>query len=108
MEDNGTTAAAELLGFDVGKASHWVCGLDGAGRVVLSERVANRPAEIDAVLAGAAPGALVAVDQKRNIGALVVERARAAGNPVAYLPGSAEKALRDAPLGVAQIGRAHV
>lgn len=105
MEDNGTTAAAELLGFDVGKASHWVCGLDGAGRVVLSERVANRPAEIDAVLAGAAPGALVAVDQKRNIGALVVERARAAGNPVAYLPGSAEKALRDAERGVAKTDR---
>lgn len=24
MGDKGTTAAAEFLGFDVGKASHWV------------------------------------------------------------------------------------
>ncbi|MVX61860.1 IS110 family transposase [Enterorhabdus mucosicola] len=105
MEEKRTTARAEFLGFDVGKASHWACGLDGAGRVVLSERVANRAADIDAVMARAAPGALVAVDQKRNIGALVVARARAAGNPVAYLPGSAEKALRDAERGVAKTDR---
>ena len=35
------------------------------------------------------------VDQKRNIGALVVARARAAGNPVFYLPGIAMKKARD-------------
>ena len=55
MEEKRTTARAEFLGFDVGKASHWACGLDGAGRVVLSERVANRAADIDAVMARASP-----------------------------------------------------
>lgn len=103
MEEKGTTAA--VLGLDVGKASHWACGVDSSGRVVLSERVANRAADVDAVLARAGSGALVVVDQKRNIGALVVARARAAGNPVAYLPGSAEKALRDAEAGVAKTDR---
>lgn len=38
---------------------------------------------------------MVVVDQKRNIGALVVARARAAGNRVAYLPGIAMKKARD-------------
>ena len=45
------------------------------------------------------------MEEKRNIGALVVARARAAGNPVAHLPGSAEKALRDAERGVAKTDR---
>lgn len=94
-----------MLGLDVGKASHWACGIDSSGRVVLSGRVANRAADVDAVLARAGSGALVVVDQKRNIGALAVARARAAGNPVAYLPGSAEKALRDAEAGVAKTDR---
>ena len=103
MEENGTTAA--VLGLDVGKSSHWACGIDPAGRVVLSERVANRAADVDAVLARAGSGALVVVDQKRNIGALAVARARAAGSPVAYLPGSAEKALRGAEAGAAKTDR---
>lgn len=106
MEEKGTTAA--VLDLDVGKASHWACGVDSSGRGVLSERVANRAADVDAVLARAGSGALVVVDQKRNIGALVVARARAAGNPVAYLPGSAEKALRDAEAGVAKTDRIDV
>lgn len=75
MEEKGTTAA--VLGLDVGKASHWACGVDSSGRVVLSERVANRAADVDAVLARAGSGALVVVDQKRNIGALVASRGRA-------------------------------
>lgn len=45
------------------------------------------------------------VDRKRNIGALVVARARVAGNTVVYLPGSVEKALRDAKAGVARTDR---
>ena len=90
-----TTGRIVSLGFDVGKASHWACGLDAQCAVVLSEPVANRPDAIDGILARA-PGALVVVDQKRNIGALVIARARKAGNPLAYLPGSAEKTLREA------------
>ncbi|MEE0475346.1 MAG: transposase, partial [Collinsella stercoris] len=47
-------------------------------------------------------GALVVVDQKRNIGALVLARAFAHGNPCAYLPGYAEKQARGMFPGVAK------
>lgn len=55
----------------------------------------NRADGIDSVLAKAGPGALVVVDLERNIGALAVARARAAGMDVAYLPGLAMKKARD-------------
>ncbi len=42
------------------------------------------------------------VDQKRNIGALVLERARAAGTDAAYLPGLSMKRARDMFPGVAK------
>lgn len=42
------------------------------------------------------------MDQKRNIGALVLARARALGNRCAYLPGYAEKRARDMFPGVAK------
>lgn len=49
MEGNSTTAA-ELLCLDIDKASRRACGSDKAGRVTPSERMTNRPAEIDAIL----------------------------------------------------------
>lgn len=64
-----------VIGLNVGKASHWAC-------------VANRESDRDALFAEF-PGALVVVDQSRNIGALVLSRAKAAGMPSAYLPGLA-------------------
>lgn len=87
--------AAAFLAFDVGKAAHRACAVGAAGEVLFNREVANRPADIDRALADAGPGARVVVDQKRNIGALVVARARAAGNPVSYLPGTAMKRARD-------------
>lgn len=87
--------AATHVGFDVGKASHRACAVDATGAVLFNRRVDNRPAAIDRALADAGPAATVVVDQKRNIGALVVARARAAGNRVAYLPGIAMKKARD-------------
>lgn len=54
MEEKGTTAA--VLDLDVGNASHWACGVDSSGRVVLSERVANRAVDVDAALTRAGSG----------------------------------------------------
>ena len=86
---------AAFLAFDVGKAAHRACAVGAAGEVLFNREVANRPADIDRALAEAGLAARVVVDQKRNIGALVVARARAKGNPVSYLPGIAMKKARD-------------
>lgn len=90
------------LGIDVGKASHRACAATAAGEVLFNVEVGNRADVIDRVLARAGEGALVVVDQKRNIGALAVSRARAAGMEVAYLPGLAMKRARDMFPGVAK------
>lgn len=95
MDERERTGAAAYVGFDVGKAFHRACAVDAAGAVLFNRKVENRPAAIDGAIAGAGPGAVVVVDQKRNIGALVVARARAAGSRVAYLPGIAMKKARD-------------
>ena len=63
--------------------------IDRDGEVLASAPVRNREAELDALFASAPAGTLVVVDQFRNIGALAVRRARAAGLGVAYLPGLA-------------------
>ncbi|MDM8275838.1 IS110 family transposase [Enorma phocaeensis] len=94
MEERARPGAA-FLAFDVGKSSHRACAVDASGEVLFNREVANRPADIDRALAEAGAGARVVVDQKRNIGALVVARARAAGNPVSHLPGIAMKKARD-------------
>ena len=65
------------LGIDVGKSSHSACALDAGGGVAFRAELANRPDDIDRVLERAGSGALVVVDQKRNIGALVLARAHA-------------------------------
>lgn len=83
------------LGTDVGKASHRACAARATGEVLSDVEVENRALGIDAVLARAGSGALVVVDQKRNIGVLAVARARAAGMGVAYLPGLATRRARD-------------
>lgn len=77
-----------VLGIDVGKSVHWACLVTRAGEIVLSRPVANREADIDALLSRA-EGALVVVDQIRNIGTLVLRRAKSAGLDAAYLPGLA-------------------
>ena len=64
------------------------------GGVAFRAELANRPDDIDRLLERAGSGALVVVDQRRNIGALVLARAHAHGNPCAYLPGYAEKQAR--------------
>ena len=82
-EANGTAVA--YLGIDVGKRSHSACALDAGGEVVFRADLENRPADVDRLLERAGAGALVVVDQKRNIGALVLARAFAHGNVSANL-----------------------
>ncbi|WP_418924121.1 IS110 family transposase [Ellagibacter isourolithinifaciens] len=77
-----------VIGLDVGKSSHWACAATRDGEVLASKPVANRENALDSLFAEF-PGALVVVDQVRNIGALALSRARAAGMPSAYLPGLA-------------------
>lgn len=99
-EANGTAVA--YLGIDVGKRSHSACALDAGGEVVFRADLENRPADVDRLLERAGAGALVVVDQKRNIGALVLARAFAHGNSCAYLPGYAERQARGMFPGVAK------
>ena len=93
------------LGIDVGKSFHWAIGVDAEGEIVLSRRVENRQADVDALLDEAGAGALVVVDQKNNIGSLVVRRCRARGVDVGYMPGKSMKQARDMFPGTAKTDR---
>lgn len=91
------------VGFDVGKSAHRACAVSrSSGKVLFDVPVDNRADPIDGIPARAGAEALVIVDQKRNIGTLVLERARAAGMDVAYLPGLSMKRARDMFPGVAK------
>ena len=97
------------LGFDVGKEFHWACALAGGGAAV-DRRVENRRDDVRAAIGEALAlagdgGVLVTVDQRRNIGALVVREARDMGCDVAFLPGSAEHEARKMYPGVAKSDR---
>ena len=93
------------LGIDVGKSFHWAIGVDAEGEIVLSRRVENRQADVDALLDEAGAGALVVVDQKNNIGSLVVRRCRVRGVDVGYMPGKSMKQARDMFPGTAKTDR---
>ena len=86
---------ATYVGIDVGKSFHWAYAVDADGNEVLSRRLENRQADVDALLAEAGGDALVVVDQKNNIGSLVVRRCRAAGTDVGYMTGLTMKKARD-------------
>ena len=77
-----------VIGLDVEKSSHWACVATRDGKVLASKPIANRESDLDSFFTEF-PGAHVVVDQVRNIGALALSRARAAGMPSAYLPGPA-------------------
>jgi len=89
----------------VGKSFHWAVGVDAEGTVTIDRPLRNRQDEIDALLGEAGEGALVVVDQKNNIGSLVVRRCRSAGVDVGYLPGKAMKQARDMFPGTAKTDR---
>ena len=98
-----------FVGFDVGKRFHAAHARTDSGRRVLALKVDNDEAAVDAFVARALevadcePGAcLVVVDQRRNIGTVVVRRALAAGCDVAYITGKREKKARELFPGVAK------
>lgn len=95
-------APVAYLGIDVGKRAHCACALDAGGKAVFRADLENGPGDVDRPLERAGAGALVVVDQKRDIGALVLARAFAHGNPCAYLPGYAERRARGMFPGVAK------
>ena len=65
-----------VLALDVGKASHWAVMATRSGEVPANRPVPNRERDLDELFASAPEGALVVVDQKRNIGSLALRRAR--------------------------------
>lgn len=76
-----------VLGLDVGKSSHWACLVSKGGEVAINGPVPNKEDDLNKLFSQVENRTLVVVDQCRNIGALAISRARAAGLPVAYLPG---------------------
>lgn len=82
------TRPRTVIGLDVGKSTHWACVVTQEGELLASGPVPNREGPLDALFAQY-PGALVVVDQARNIGSLALSRAGAAGMPRAHLPGLA-------------------
>ena len=72
------------------------------GQVMFNDPLDNREDYIDEVLGRVGIETLVVVDQKRNIGALVLERARSAGMDVAHLPGLPMKRSRGILPGIAK------
>lgn len=90
------------VGVDVGKSSRRAYAVGADGRRPLGRAVANDEADIREALSGLPEGSLVVVDQRKNIGALVLRVARSCGFPVAYLPGRAEHDLASALPGVSK------
>ena len=77
-----------VIGLDVGKSAHWACVVTREGELLASGPIPNREDAIDGLYAQY-PGALVVVDQVRNIGSLALSRAKLTEIPRAYLPGLA-------------------
>ena len=87
------------VGFDVGKAFHWVCVLDGEGEEVLSRRVEASEEDLEA-----ACSEIAALGEERTVGidlmggpatlleAVLVER----GEKLFHVPGIAVNRARDA------------
>ena len=69
-----------VIGLDVGKSAHWACVVTREGELLASRPIPNRENVIDGLYAQY-PGALVVVDQVRNIGSLALSRAKLAGMP---------------------------
>ncbi|WP_406231258.1 IS110 family transposase [Nocardia sp. NBC_01009] len=78
------------VGIDVGKAAHHVCVVDGAGKVVFSQKVVNGQPAIDALIArvrAKAVEVLWAVDMTSGAAGLLLALLSATADPVMYVPG---------------------
>jgi hypothetical protein len=86
------------LGLDVGKTSHYGCGLDPAGERVFDHELPQDEAALRNVITALQHDSgrvLVIVDQPNTIGALPVAVARDCGADIAYLPGLAMRKAAD-------------
>ena len=92
------------IGFDVGKAFHWVCVLDGEGQVILSRRVDATEEQLEVVLSkiaafGNTEERMVGVDIVGGPATLLEALLLARGERVRYLSGTAVNRARDAYIG---------
>ncbi|MDP9485668.1 MAG: IS110 family transposase [Actinomycetota bacterium] len=92
------------VGFDVGKAFHWVCVLDGEGDVVLSKRVEASEERIEEALSeisgvGTPDERVVGIDILGGPATLLEALLLARGERVCYLPGTVVNRARDAYAG---------
>jgi Transposase len=85
-----------FIGLDIGKTHHWVCALDGAGKPLLSRKIANDETEIVTLLttAGTLAQQLVwAVDIIGAPSALILSLLTRAGQSVRYASGRIVSAM---------------
>lgn len=78
------------VGIDVGKAGHHACAVDGAGKVVFSQKVVNGQAAIEELIARAGRKAVEvvwAVDMTSGAAGLLLTLLLRTGRPVLYVPG---------------------
>jgi transposase len=90
------------VGIDVGKTHHWACVVDADGKTLLSTKIANDEAEIEAFLssAGLQAGQLIwAVDIIGGPSALLLALLARAGQPVRYASGRVVAAMSAAYAG---------
>ncbi|MDP9479594.1 MAG: IS110 family transposase [Actinomycetota bacterium] len=92
------------VGFDVGKAFHWLCVLDGEGDVVLSKRVEASEERIEEALSeisgvGTPDERVVGIDILGGPATLLEALLLARGERVCYLPGTVVNRARDAYAG---------
>ena len=79
-----------FIGLDIGKTHHWVCALDGAGKPLLSRKIANDETEIVTLLTTASALAQQLVWVVDIIGApsaLILSLLTRAGQSVRYASG---------------------
>ena len=92
------------VGFDVGKAFHWMCVLDGEGKVILSRRVDATEDQMEAALSeiaalGTIEERMVGIDIVGGPATLLEALLLANSERVRYLPGIAVNRARDSYVG---------
>jgi hypothetical protein len=86
-------------GIDIGKTSHWICAVDAEGRPLLSLKVANVEADLQAALAKVtdlAEEVVWAVDIVGAPSALILALLARAPAPVSYASGRVVNAMSGA------------
>ena len=87
------------VGFDVGKASHWVCVLDGEGEEVLSRRVEASEWDLEAAcseIAALSGECVVGIDLMGGPATFLEAVLLGRGERVFHVPGIAVNRARDA------------